>query len=240
VNSSGIDFEMRENIDINGRPPGSLACQLAVCGILLLCNLSIARAGDLAVFAQPDVDAQPPLVAAEQFDRPVTSLSVDINPPPGEVPGNAAAEFFAKEGVVNGNGDRGPGWIDNTFGGHAARFCHRPLYFEETFLERYGHTHDCCRHLPGCDRLCEYECCCECRDQFGNLLQSAVSAAHFYGTVPLVPYKMATNPWCECVNTQGCYPAGHIAPRRDLYPQISLSGVAIEAGVLVGLIFLIP
>lgn len=59
------------------------------------------------------------------------------------------------------------------------RFCHRPLYFEERCLERYGYR----------------SCCC----------QPFASGVHFYSTALLLPVKLWRQPQCStCVRTP-CY-----------------------------------
>jgi hypothetical protein len=63
-----------------------------------------------------------------------------------------------------------------------AQFCHRPLYFEEPCLERCGQKYCCCGR----------ECCC----------QSAVSAAHFFGTAILLPVEFM----CQCPGDCVCTP----------------------------------
>lgn len=59
----------------------------------------------------------------------------------------------------------------------AAQFCHNPLYFEETALERCGVEHGCC--------------------------QPFISGAHFFGSVALLPWKM----WQQCPRSCECTPA---------------------------------
>jgi hypothetical protein len=56
-----------------------------------------------------------------------------------------------------------------------AWFCHTPLYFEESLLERHG------------------ICSCYC--------QPLSSACHFYGTVLLLPAKMSHKCLCSCVSS---------------------------------------
>ena len=68
-------------------------------------------------------------------------------------------------------------------------FCHRPLYFEEINLERYGY---------GC----------------GWCLQPGASAAHFFGTVPALPYLMTVDCPHECIYTLGHYRPGSCPPWR--------------------------
>jgi hypothetical protein len=59
------------------------------------------------------------------------------------------------------------------------QFCHRPLYFEERCLERYGSR----------------TCCC----------QPGASALHFYGTALLLPIKMLQQPCCRASVLTPCY-----------------------------------
>jgi len=73
------------------------------------------------------------------------------------------------------------------FSWKAAGTCHKPLYFEDVQLERYGHS-------------------------WNPVLQPFVSGAHFFVSVPLLPYKMGLRPPNECVYTLGYYRPGNCAP----------------------------
>ncbi len=96
----------------------------------------------------------------------------------------------------------------------ASAFCHQPLYFEEVNLERYGRSH--------------------------KYVQPALSAAHFFCTLPALPYLMVVEPPRECIYTAGHYrPGSPYEPERILPPWDTAAGV-VEAGVVVGLIFAIP
>ena len=78
-------------------------------------------------------------------------------------------------------------FASTTFTWKAAGYCHKPLYFEDWLLERYGHSH-------------------------GGLADPFVSAAHFFVTLPVLPYKMGVElPW-ECVYPLGYYRPGDCAP----------------------------
>lgn len=102
-----------------------------------------------------------------------------------------------------------------TFTWKASGLCHKPLYFEETQLERYGHT-------------------------MGPFLQPVVSGAHFFGSVLVLPYQMGINPPNECRYTLGYYRPGNCAPW--LLPPVPLSGrgALYQTGAVLGGIFLIP
>ncbi len=106
-------------------------------------------------------------------------------------------------------------WAAITYTWKASALCHKPLYFEEVALERYGHSR-------------------------GPILDPLVSAAHFFVTVPLLPYEMGVEPPCECEYSLGYYRPGDCAPWIiDGFP-ISLRGLALECTVATGAAFAIP
>jgi hypothetical protein len=111
-------------------------------------------------------------------------------------------------------------WSSTNYTWKASGLCHKPLYFEQVGVERYGHT-------------------------FGGpllspILQPAVSTAHFFGSALILPYKVGVElPW-ECVYSLGYYRPGNCAPYSIGPIPLSARGAALEAGVAVGLIFLIP
>jgi len=75
----------------------------------------------------------------------------------------------------------------------ATQLCHRPLYFEEINLERYGHSLGCAQPL--------------------------LSAAHFYGTVAVMPVKFVLEPPCQCVYTLGHFRPGSCVPFEVYHPR---------------------
>jgi hypothetical protein len=102
-----------------------------------------------------------------------------------------------------------------TFTWKAAGYCHKPLYFEQWNFERYGHSY----HWAA--------------DPF-------ISAAHFFGTLPILPYKMGVElPW-ECVYPVGYYRPGNCAPWTVPAFPVSVRGMAVEAATVTGLVFLLP
>lgn len=97
----------------------------------------------------------------------------------------------------------------------ASALCHKPLYFQDVQLERYGHT------------LCP-------------ILQPALSGARFWLTIPVLPYFMGVNPPNECVYDLGYYRPGSCAPNMIQPLPISARGGLIQAGTVVGAAALIP
>lgn len=112
------------------------------------------------------------------------------------------------------------GYAPSCFAWAAPAVYHRPLYFEQPNVERYGH----------------YVSVCE----GGNCLQSAVCAAHFFGTVPLLPYKIGADPCCETQYVLGTYRPGSCNPHQLVKPEASCCGLALQGVAVTGLVFLIP
>lgn len=106
-------------------------------------------------------------------------------------------------------------WDLVSFTWKASALCHKPLYFEETGLERYGHT-------------------------MGPLLEPVHSGAHFFKNVALLPYKMGINPPHECRYALGYYRPGSCAPWLVPPVPISLRGGLLQAGAVLGGVYLIP
>jgi hypothetical protein len=156
-------------------------------------------------------------------ETPIGSLTIDIAPRMGErqgeriMPADLATQTYGSldQPTYIGTGSARP-WEDTYVCWSAPSFYHRPLYFEQPNLERYGHYHG------------------------NNLLQSAVSAAHFFGSVWVLPYKVGASPWCDCHYTLGrCRPGDCVAHRLER-PEISPRGIALQAAVTTGAVFVVP
>ncbi len=97
----------------------------------------------------------------------------------------------------------------------ASALCHKPLYFEDEQLERYGHM-------------------------AGPWLQPFASAANFFLTIPILPYKMGLEMPNECVYTLGYYRSGSCAPYLFDPLPLSLRGALFEGGAVVGAAAILP
>ena len=106
-------------------------------------------------------------------------------------------------------------FIASTMTWKASGVCHKPLYFEDVQLERYGHTR-------------------------GPIVQPFVSGAHFFANVALLPYKMGINPPHECQYPLGYIRPGSCAPWMMQPFPLSARGAATAVGVYTGGNFLIP
>lgn len=152
------------------------------------------------------------------YHTKIGELSSDIAAEEGEFPRECTLTeetlqpFALGQVRVNALGEP---WIPTTFTWKASALCHKPLYFEEVHLERYGQP-------------------------WGPLLQPVMSGAHFFLSVPVLPYRMGLYPPSECIYTLGYYRPGSCAPYMlDPLPLSIRAGLA-EASAWTGMPFLIP
>ncbi|OHB80081.1 MAG: hypothetical protein A2W31_14665 [Planctomycetes bacterium RBG_16_64_10] len=106
-------------------------------------------------------------------------------------------------------------WAETLYTWKASALCHKPLYFEEEAVERYGHSK-------------------------GPFLQPLYSGARFFATLPILPYKMGLEPPCECVYVLGHYRPGSCAPYLIPPVPISARAALLEAGAVVGAAAIFP
>jgi hypothetical protein len=178
---------------------------------------------DLAAFVQldpaaPEAIQGEPLPTEGRSLRPITQVTIDASLPEGLVPGGPGVE---QPGVplppwpTIEDPRLWGGWAEMDFQWSATRFCHRPLYFEQVNVERYGYT-------------------------VSPILQPAISGAHFFLSIPALPYKMTVHPPRECIYTLGYYRAGSRVPRRWHHLPWDPTAATVEGLVATGLVFLIP
>ncbi|NQU21562.1 MAG: hypothetical protein HQ567_09780 [Candidatus Nealsonbacteria bacterium] len=165
---------------------------------------------------------EPSADVGEEVDDPdkrsVGDITIDVLPKTGdELPPNLALDegrFLPYETATEGT-YTGRGWSYCMYQWEASGLCHRPLYFEEVNLERYGYS------------------------RF-SAAQPVISGARFFATVCTLPYQMTTQPPREHVYTLGYYRPGSCAPYQVHRPPLEPKAGAIEGGVIAGLIFAVP
>jgi len=106
-------------------------------------------------------------------------------------------------------------WLASSFSYQASAICHKPLYFEEVQVERYGHT-------------------------AGPVRQPIISGCHFVMNLALLPYRMGINPPTECQYALGYYRPGSCAPWMIPPFPLSLRGAASETAAALGIIAILP
>jgi hypothetical protein len=142
----------------------------------------------------------------KEYVKKLADISTNIAAEPGEFPvecGLGDEQFVPRD------------WQNMIFAWKASALCHKPLYFEDVQLERYGQT-------PS------------------PLFQPLLSAARFYLVLPALPYMMGLEPPCECIYPLGYYRPGSCAPFIIPPVPISLRGALLEAGVWVAGVALVP
>ncbi len=113
-------------------------------------------------------------------------------------------------------GDRGNlarNWSPQTVTWHASNLCHKPLYFENVQLERYGHSH-------------------------GPFMQPIQTTFHFVGRLLTLPYQTAIHPPNECQYSLGFYRPGNCAPWLLEPIPFSRAGIRRQTLVSLGLAFI--
>jgi hypothetical protein len=100
-------------------------------------------------------------------------------------------------------------WSPTTFAWTASGLCHKPLYFDDTSLEVYGHM-------------------------WGPLLQPIMSGARFFGTFLILPYEMGLELPGECIYALGDYRPGDCAPYQLDPLPLSVRAALFEAGAWTG------
>jgi hypothetical protein len=128
--------------------------------------------------------------------KPIGSLTTNIAPSEGDLP---------KDCPLGDDVFQPRHFSPITYTWTASGLCHKPLYFEDVQLERYGHM-------------------------AGPWVQPFASAAHFFATIPILPYKMGLEPPLECMYTLGYYRPGSCAPYLFDPIPLSLRGAVFEAG----------
>ncbi len=138
--------------------------------------------------------------------KPLSATRTHLQPPPGEMPRDYAEEQFESTPVVFGGSleDRRPTGL--VYFWEASALCFQPIYIEDVNLERYGYSH--------------------------GVLQPFVSAIHFFGTIPLLPYKMGMHPESECIYTLGYYRPGTPCPYQTSRLGWSWRGAVCEAAFI--------
>ncbi|MFV2067538.1 MAG: hypothetical protein ACC645_11205, partial [Pirellulales bacterium] len=130
------------------------------------------------------------------------------------VPGHPGEDFPIECALSEGMADP-RNWPETTYTWKAAALCHKPLYFQELALERYGHS-------------------------LGPFLQPVYSGAHFFAMLPILPYQMGLRPPKECVYALGHYRPGSCAPYLIKPIPLSVRAGLVQAGATVGLSALVP
>jgi hypothetical protein len=144
--------------------------------------------------------------------RAKTIDQVDLNI---AVTGEQGSDYPFECTLGEGEWHGGRCWEQTTYMWKASALCHKPLYFEDEQLERYGHS-------------------------FSPCFQPFISGAHFFTRPFVLPYCMGVEPPCECIYALGHYRPGNCAPYMCNPIPISPRGALIQAGAVVGAAAALP
>ncbi len=149
------------------------------------------------------------------FDlKPIDQISINTRPKDGEIPHDIASDHFARVQRQPHPMGHSRQWYPNTYSWMAPSLAHRPLYFEDINLERYGYH--------------------------WSVLQPAVSAAHFFARLPVIPYMRGAYPPRQHYFTLGHYRPGSHVPFYLSRLPVSLRGALMEGGAIASGIHIIP
>ncbi len=146
--------------------------------------------------------------------KPIRDVEVKLDPPEGQLPIDCATGLFAAA-TPGESSDIGRGWTGSELNWAPTELTHQPLYFDDVPLERYGQSH-------------------------APLFQPLISGARFFGTLPVLPYKMGLDRPHDRISTLGYYRPGTPAPCVAQTLPLDFQSAFVEGGAWVGLIFLLP
>ena len=144
----------------------------------------------------------------------MTSISVDIRAKEEKLPEDIAKQVFEKTDTPSHNLAHVRDWFASGYSWTAPVVAYKPLYFEHVNLERYGHHY--------------------------GVLQPAVSAAHFFGRIPAIPYMRGAQAGHRRNDVVGLNRPGGRDPYRAHRPPVSLRGALYQGAATAGFIFLVP
>ena len=146
---------------------------------------------------------------AELESDTISSIDLSIR-----VEGNAGEDFPYECSVVSKRHEPRQ-WAQITYNWKASALCHKPLYFEQVQLERYGHS-------------------------WGPFAQPIMSGVHFFSSIPILPYKMGIRTPTECVYSLGYYRPGSCAPYMIDPVPFTWRAAMFEGAAATGISFIIP
>jgi hypothetical protein len=205
---------------LGGMKVRSLNMNRVTAWTIWLALMTITFSMPLTAWGQPPAlqEVLPPPQTLERMEglpeeRPIGGIGTDISPKGDLLPRAIGTVAVRPSGVICG--DAPLLWAETVYFWDAPAFCYRPLYYEEINLERHGYTH--------------------CR-----LIQPALSAAHFATATAFLPYQMTVHKPLECIYPLGHYRAGSPVPFRYHRPELRADAALVQAGTVLGLIFIIP
>jgi|GEM_PF-6065247 len=170
---------------------------------------NISKALETSVVKCPDRKA------VQDALRTIGQSVPKVRPSDGSLPPDCAEVSLPEVKPVTMGFGYTRGWDAEQYLWTAPGLQHKPIYFEDIPLERYGQSK-------------------------GPLIQPLVSHARFFAVMPTLPYQMSLDPPLRPICTLGYDRPGNCVPYvRHRLPWNTRAAVA-QVGTVAGLILLIP
>lgn len=193
----------------------AVCCHAGVTGADEFVARTVSRTSLQAAREAPSAIDSPFLLDLDE--RPMEQLTTHIGSASGRRPADLASDRMEKIDESLGSMVLDRYWGETSLHWQAPAFAHRPLYFEQVNLERFGYG-----------------------PRYLRAVQPALSGAHFFATIPALPYLMTVEPPCRCVYPLGHHRPGNCVPYQWHKPEWSAPAGLMEAGTWIGLVLLIP
>lgn len=195
--------------------------RVQACAVLAFCFVAthLAPPSLAQEVQEPPADAdhpsflQPaPRELLRQGMQPLSAELPNTQVREGLLPPDASQGLFGEQWAGNRRDDQ---WLPIDV--HWAPSCNRhlPTYFEDTMLERHGQSRN-------------------------ELIQPAISGARFFTGIAAMPYNMVVDRPLRPMSTLGHFRAGSGVPLLLQRPPLQADAGLFEAGLIVGLIFIVP
>lgn len=189
--------------------------------LLSSCLVVVAVAASHNVAAQEEVlepavprrgtiIACPTLQDLGYIPRAITEIRLNANVQRDRLPDDCASNLFSAP--IDWQTAR---TMETEFNWAASELYHQPAYWDDPILERYGQT-------------------------YHPLIQPWASGAHFFGTFPLIPYKMGIDRTHDRIYTLGYYRPGSPTPCLGRRLPLEADAAGFETAAWLALIFLLP
>ena len=205
-------FSYRESImPLHARTHGLLYCALLL-PFSILADDELPEPLSQPNGGEPQLSC-PSSKQLNEWFRPIDRIQIQVHPTDGErMPMDCSTKLFAQGEVSPDNASEK---IERVVYWSPTNLAFQPLYFDDVPLERYGQS-------------------------IAPPLQPLLSGARFFGSFPLMAYKIGVDRPHDPVYTLGYYRPGSPTPCLCQRLPWEWDAAVLEAGSWVGLLFLLP
>jgi len=146
--------------------------------------------------------------------KTIGDIALSQSPPTGRLPLDHSKDLFRNPKKSDLSGPTSQR-ASLSYHWVAARTWHQPLYFDNIPLERYGQSNH-------------------------PRLQPLISGVRFFGTLPVIPYKIGIDRTHDRISTLGLHRPGSPTPGTRQRLPWEWDAAAFESGAWIGLLLLLP